>query len=264
MPTAAEIERHIAEEADIDVLVEEDDGRFVVTGIVSTADEHDRAIELARDAAGEAEVDDGLEVLGTMPATIAGLVAEDSGFDAVDRDLSEVETRAMDGAAEGFDEANLEPGDFAHGDHTTTDSWLAQGPTSAIDEDVVSEGDVVFVPPTDPVVARDPVTLRTRVVGGLSPTSMDDLGVARSALDGEPGDEAIADAIRRELLEDAATTGLDQVRVAVFQGVATLRGRVPFLEDAENAEEVASRVPGVIEVSEELDVDQMETRPGRR
>lgn len=260
MPGAAEIEQHIAEAADIDVIVEEDEGRFIVSGIVSTADEHDRALELARDAAGEAEVEDGLEVLGTMPATVSALAEGEGGFDALDRDLSEVETGAMDGATEGFEETDLEPGDFGGEDHTTTDSWLAQGPTSAVDEDIVSEGDVVFVPPTDPVVARDPVTLRTRVVGGLALTSMDEIGVARSALDGEPGDEAIADAIRRELLEDAATTDLDEVRVRVFEGVVTLRGRVPLLEDAENAEEVASRVPGVVEVREELDVDQMERR----
>jgi osmotically-inducible protein OsmY len=44
------------------------------------------------------------------------------------------------------------------------------------------------------------------------------------------------------------------VRVAVRNGVVYLRGAVSSLDDAESAEEVASRVPGVAEVVEELDV----------
>ncbi len=84
---------------------------------------------------------------------------------------------------------------------------------------------------------------------------MDSLEVERSA-DGTLGDEAIADAIRRELREDAATTAL-AVDVAVYRGVARLRGTVQDIADAENAEEVAARVPGVLEVREELDVADM-------
>jgi osmotically-inducible protein OsmY len=42
--------------------------------------------------------------------------------------------------------------------------------------------------------------------------------------------------------------------VIVRNGVAHLHGTVDGPEDADNAEEVASRVPGVIEVREELEV----------
>ena len=70
-----------------------------------------------------------------------------------------------------------------------------------------------------------------------------------------PGDEAIADAIRRELREDSSTTALE-ITVDVFRGVARLRGKVADLADAENAEAVASMVPGVREVREELKVDE--------
>ena len=82
---------------------------------------------------------------------------------------------------------------------------------------------------------------------------MDDLAVAVSASDGRPGDEALASAIRRELREDATTTDLP-LGVAVRRGVAYLRGRVAGPEDAENAEAVAARVPGVVEVVERLEV----------
>ncbi|MEX2047613.1 MAG: BON domain-containing protein, partial [Chloroflexota bacterium] len=80
-------------------------------------------------------------------------------------------------------------------------------------------------------------------------------GVARSTLDARPGDEALADAIRRELREDASTAGLI-VHVEVRGGVAFLRGRVDDLEDADSAAEVASRVRGVRQVVEHLTVPE--------
>jgi hypothetical protein len=42
-------------------------------------------------------------------------------------------------------------------------------------------------------------------------------------LDGRPGDEAIADAVRRELREDATTTSLE-AEVLVHAGGVHLRG----------------------------------------
>ena len=109
-----------------------------------------------------------------------------------------------------------------------------------------------WAPPTDPVVKPD-AQGDVRIVGGFAPSSMDDDPPVRRSETGGSPDEAIADAIRRELREDAATAALS-ILVAVRRGVAHLRGQVPGPEDAENAEEVASRVPGVREVVEELDV----------
>lgn len=114
----------------------------------------------------------------------------------------------------------------------------------------VEEGADSF-PPTDPVVTTDPHG-RTEVLGGFGEDALEETEVDRSS-DGRLGDEAIADAIRRELREDAATTDLP-IQVFVRQGVAHLRGRVSGLEDADNAEAVASRVPGVRDVRDELTV----------
>jgi hypothetical protein len=110
--------------------------------------------------------------------------------------------------------------------------------------------DVVF-PPTDPVVT--PASGNVAVLGGFAPTAMDAQGVAPSAADRGYGDEALADAIRRELRADASTTALT-IRVVVRNGVAHLRGTVEGMEDADNAEAVAARVPGVREVREGLQV----------
>jgi osmotically-inducible protein OsmY len=77
--------------------------------------------------------------------------------------------------------------------------------------------------------------------------------VVEPSSDYRAGDEALADAVRQELAEDAATADL-VIHVAVRNGVVHLRGRVADLDDADNAESVAARVPGIREVVEELDV----------
>ena len=53
-----------------------------------------------------------------------------------------------------------------------------------------------------------------------------------------------------------STTDL-QIEVTVEQGVVYLRGRVEGIEDVDNAESVAGRVPGVLDVVEELDVIEL-------
>ena len=109
-----------------------------------------------------------------------------------------------------------------------------------------------FFPPTDPVITTDEHG-DPEVLGGFSDTSMDDAPVAISAVDGQRGDEALAEAIRRELREDALTTGLD-VEVEVREGVATISGTVSDLVDAEGAEEVAGRVPEIREVIDRTEI----------
>ena len=138
----------------------------------------------------------------------------------------------------------LEP-DFAA--YAEDDSTLH---AAGVDAD--EEEDTAYSPPTDPVVTTD-AHGNTRVLGGFSGSSMDSIAVERSS-DGTLGDEAIAEAILRELREDAATTSLE-IEVTVREGVARLRGRVADVVDAENAEEVAARVPGVVEVVEDLTVE---------
>jgi hypothetical protein len=130
---------------------------------------------------------------------------------------------------------------------TPVEDFTNQPTTDAED---VDDAETIF-PPTDPVVTTDRHG-NTQVLGGFSATA-EEVTVAPSALDGRPGDEALADALRQELREDAATTDLT-IEVEVRQGVAYLRGRVAGLEDAENAEAVAARVPGLREVVEELEI----------
>jgi osmotically-inducible protein OsmY len=93
-----------------------------------------------------------------------------------------------------------------------------------------------------------------QVLGGFADTSLDTVEVDESTLGPGAGDWALAEAIERELREDASTTDLN-VRVRVYRGVAHLSGRISGPEDAENAESVAASVPGVREVVDELEVE---------
>ncbi|HUQ41736.1 MAG TPA: BON domain-containing protein [Candidatus Limnocylindrales bacterium] len=90
-----------------------------------------------------------------------------------------------------------------------------------------------YFPPTDPgVVDTSPVAVS---VSGGSP------------------DEALATRIRHDLRADAATSEL-ALEVAVEEGVVTLRGVVSDMQDSDNALEVAGRLPGVVDVVDELEI----------
>lgn len=112
-----------------------------------------------------------------------------------------------------------------------------------------------FFPPTDTVLRpAGQAKQGYEVVGGFSPTSMEDEAGSEAPFSSVVrGDEEIADDVRRELAEDALTTDLD-IRVTVRNGIVYLRGRVASLEDVEAVEEVSARVPGVVDVHEELDI----------
>jgi osmotically-inducible protein OsmY len=64
-------------------------------------------------------------------------------------------------------------------------------------------------------------------------------------------DEPITRDVRRELREDVLTSDL-WIEVETRHGVVRLRGEVPTIEDAENAEAVANRISGVKEVQDNL------------
>ena len=231
------IERELEERAGINAIVEVREGEVSLSGLVDTEEARQAAADIVAELAPGLRLSDDLDVQTTLPTEVSDFYSGDAPGADTPASLEEMAQR----------EVEIDP-DF-------TDQPLD---TSGIDADVAGasakedeEGDVFFAP-TDPVLTTD-ARGEVQVLGGFSPTSDSDVSVERSALDGTYGDEAIADAVRRELLEDAATTDL-RVEVEVRNGVVRLRGTVQDVVDAENAEEVASRVPGVDEVVEELRV----------
>jgi hypothetical protein len=132
-----------------------------------------------------------------------------------------------------------------------TDPMAAAGGPDDV-TDPVAEGDEVYVPPTDPVIGADPHG-EPRVLGGFSTSADGQITPKRSASDGQIGDEALVDAVQSALRHDAATADL-VIDVTVEGGIVRLSGRVPGLEDVDNAEAVAGRVMGVVDIVEELQV----------
>jgi osmotically-inducible protein OsmY len=246
MPTesvVARIEKQL-EEAGLHAAVEQEGNVITLSGEVQSTGDREAAEEIAASVAPDKRIDNNLEVEMILPETAGHLTSDEPSLSDLPDTVADIEDMG----------AEIDP-DLTD-QNLLTDPHAAVGsPTGAPGEsasDPVQEGDEVYFPPTDPVITIDRHG-QAEVLGGFSPDSMDEIEVAPSASDGLPGDEALADAIRRELREDSATTDL-QVDVLVRNGIARLRGRVPTLEDAENAEDVAGRVPGIEEVREELEV----------
>jgi osmotically-inducible protein OsmY len=253
------------EQAGINALVEQAAGVITLSGRVASVEERQAAEEIASGLAPDQRIDNNLEVETVLPTDVQDFQSEEPSAELAE---SVAEIQAAGG--------ELEP-DFTD-QAVLTDPAASPGSSSgtpgASSDDPVAEGEDVYFPPTDPVVTTDRHG-QAQVLGGFTPSSTDTLEPERSALNGESGDEAIADAIRQELREDASTTDLE-INLVVRQGVVLLRGSVPTLEDAQSAEEIAARVPGVREVVEELEVaglggtgeppepeaPETETRPG--
>ncbi len=234
---ARRIEQQLAE-AGLQVAVEQTDGALSLMGVVDTEESRQAATDLVSGMAPSLRVDNQLEIESRLPTDVDDFVGDDPTAELAG---SAAEIRAAGG--------DLDP-DFM--DHPgITDPVEASGAGSSGPDDPAESGDV-YTPPIDPVITTD-AHGAARVLGGFELDAMEDAPVERSAMDRAPGDEALADAIRRELSEDAATTDLN-IFVAVRNGVAHLRGQVTDLDDADNAEAVAARVPGVRDVVEELEV----------
>lgn len=244
---AQRIERRLRDQMRFDGAVAiGTDGAVYLSGRVPSIRDREQARLVARELSGGAPVEDDLVVERTLP--------DDRGAYAAQDLVQESEAESVTGTL--GPETDVEP-DFT-GQPLETNDLNAIG-ADAYDDDPDAELEPVFFPPTDPVITSGPQG-QLEVEGGFDATSMSSDDVEPSVEDNRPGDSALADAIARELREDATTTAL-RIEVTVVNGVARLVGHVPDLEDAENAEEVAGRVPGVRDVLDDLDVIAMDTPP---
>lgn len=124
-------------------------------------------------------------------------------------------------------------------------------PTPSDSDFESSETAEPWTPPTDPVIqpaANDQGG--AQVVGEMNEPGVDDDIQQLIPQTDEDLGQNVVDALK----SDAETADLD-LRVLVRDGVVTLRGKVPSLDDSDAAEEVAGRVPGVREVHDETDVE---------
>jgi hypothetical protein len=231
-----ELEMILSQRAGVQATIQVDGDELTVSGVAATGGEKQAALDLLDEFAPEMSVIDDIEVLEVMPAEIDGL------------EISETESEGLTGATPGTSDTEaLEPGDFTD-QSTLRDPSAASGPSGTHADDDTDEGDDVYVPPVDPVRREN-----NEFLGGFQLTAMDDDREVRSEIVGGPADAGLVEAVLFELREDSATTHL-RLRVACQEGVVRLRGEVDDILDAENAEAVAARVPGVREVIDETEV----------
>src|SRR4051812_14025196 len=197
---AEQIARAIRETAGLDVVVEEQDGRIILEGVVDSERGRQAAEDVAADLSDGAEIDNALDVGDTLPTSV-------DDFEDIEPTAELVEERSE--VVE--DGGELNP-DFT--DQPLEDLWETSDPVTGSGDDLEDDdGNFAFVPPVDPVTTTDAYG-QAVILGGFETASTDDIEVEASAEDRLLGDEAIADAVRRELRKDAATTDLD-VRVVV-------------------------------------------------
>ena len=236
---AQHIQEHLRDTFGDDITVGADESAMYLSGRVQSAGERDMAEAVARKLAPGMGVENDLVVERLLPEDRIETRSPDLGEGALYEHVT--------GPEENVGAINPQ----------FTGQPLETNPAvgSDVKDNPPVEPDPTYFPATDPVVTTDRADDR-HILGGFAPGSMEGMEVARSAEDNRPGDEALADAVREALALDAATATL-RLDVAVERGVAHLRGTVPDLVDAENAESVASEVPGVQSVVDETTVKHM-------
>jgi osmotically-inducible protein OsmY len=243
---AAQIQQQLDGDAEIHAIVAEQRGRILLSGAVDSELARERAGQIASSMAPHRQIENALTVEHRLSA-----FDEANNLSPDDFVQGEIPLSILDRQTE-KEGIQLDPSLTAQPLETNEIDAMDSG---SFDELESVEPDTTYFAPTDPVIGIGKhQTLE--VEGGFEATSDDSIEVDRSAENNLPGDEALAEAILRELREDAATTDLN-IQVEVDQGVAYLQGTVSDLEDAENAEDVAGRVPGVIDVVDELDIEEM-------
>ncbi len=162
-----------------------------------------------------------------------------------------------------IDSAGPSDTDLYEGELATSDSPMIEdlaGNELRSDETddpmVAAQEGLPYVPPVDPPVAVDPDDPQgLRIAAGFGSTAEDepyDLS-HRSAL--MSSEDEIVGRIREALLADSATTAYaDTLAIAASGGRVGIRGVVEDIEDTDNIIEVISRVSGVEEVVDELEV----------
>ncbi len=242
---ARRIQQRLAEQADIHIVVAQQQDVLLLSGRVRSAEERQIAEQIVSRMAPDQRIENNLDVERFLPMGSEGngaLIQDEVSDDEIPVSLT------------GFEQEGVEI------EADTSRLPLETNEINVVDPDVrdddePEEPEPAFFPSTDPVITAN-AQGTIDVLGGFAASSTNGIHVKHSAEDDRPGDEALADAIRRELREDALTTDLS-IDVEVLAGVARLRGTVPDLTDAENAEEVANRIAEVREVIDDLTISSM-------
>jgi osmotically-inducible protein OsmY len=238
--------QQLLDEARIPVAVVVENGVARLIGAVSSERARQAAIDLASADRQITRVEDEMNEEVVSPDMASEPEDDDGEFGYVDEETIR-------------DAVSDEEDDFQAEDEEQDDSTLDY-------EEVVEDRETYF-PPTDPVVEPERNSPDLEIVGGFQSEATDDTDEdeERAYAESVPlatgdrllvrDDEDIRDDVIRELREDALTTDF-VLNVDVRRGVVFLTGRLQTLDDAENAQAVAARVPGVIDVEDRTETDE--------
>jgi len=131
---------------------------------------------------------------------------------------------------------------------------LREGETN--NPDVAAEEGLAWVPPIDPPVVADPDDPQgARIAAGFSTSAEDDTYDASHRGEILTAEDDMEARIREALLADSATTQYaDSLVIGTRDGTVAVRGVVDDIDDTDIIVEVISRVAGVDEVIDELEV----------
>lgn len=261
----AERIRALYEEARLPVDVDVRQGVARLVGRVDSPRLHQAALDLAQGIPGITGIDDQIDYEVIAPDMATEPPDDDMQFGYVDPD-------AAAHRAPSFEPENdmvQRPDTTLFNDDVPDDEPDFMEPVSSFDfQRSVDEAEPWF-PPTDPVVEPSSDSRGLEIVGGFQYAATEDtdqledeaVADATELGDGQlaitRSDDDLREDVTRELHEDASTTAL-RLNVQVINGVVYLRGRVQTMEDADNAESVAARVPGVVEVRDMTEVAALE------
>jgi osmotically-inducible protein OsmY len=238
--------QRLLDEARIPVAVVVDDGIARLIGAVPSERLRQAAIDLASADRQIKRVDDEMNEEVVSPDMVSEPLDNDGEFSYVDDETTS-------------DEIPDDEDDFQSDNDLQVDSTLDY-------EEVVEDRETYF-PPTDPVVEPERNSADIEIVGGFQSEATEDTDEDEDEAYAESvplatgdrllvrDDEDIRDDVIRELREDALTTDF-QLGVDVRRGVVFLTGKLQTLDDAENAQAVAARVAGVIDVEDRIETDE--------
>jgi BON domain len=158
----------------------------------------------------------------------------------------------------GVSDTELDEGELGFSDKSTieglTEMDLRDGETD--DPNVASQEGLTYVPPIDPPVISAPDDPQgARIAAGFG-VSADDEPYDRShQSELISGEDEMVERVRDALLADAATTGYaDSLAIAARGRTVAVRGVVDDIDDSDDIVDVISRVAGVDEVIDEIEV----------
>ena len=154
------------------------------------------------------------------------------------------DTELYEGELQGSAEPSLE---------SLTEVELRAGETD--DPNVAAEEGRTWVPPIDPPVIPSDDPEGIEIAAGFGASAIDQPFDDDNRSEEIYSEDEMSARVRDALRADSATSRYaDEVAIGTVAGRVALRGVVDDIDDTDNMIEVASRVNGVVEVIDELDV----------